>query len=190
VKAVKKEARDMGNLRDYRAVEQLKNGLAVTIRAIRTDDRDRIVNAFGNLERESVYTRLFRYKDELTEKDLKSITEVDFENVVALVVTKGEGDDETIIGGGRYMAYNAPGGLRNAEVAFIVEEDYHGLGIASRILSHLTAIGRSNGIAAFEADVLTGNKGMLRVFAKSGLPMKQKPVEDVMHVTLSLTGSV
>lgn len=178
----------MIDARHYNVSETLKNGMAVTIRAIRPDDRDRIVNAFGNLERESVYTRFFRYKDELSEKDLKSITEVDFENVVALVVTKGEGDDETIIGGGRYIAYNAPGGLRNAEVAFIVEEDYHGLGIASRIMRHLTGIARDNGIAAFEADVLPENKGMLKVFAKSGLPIKETRVEDVVHVALALTG--
>lgn len=178
----------MIDARNYSASETLRNGMVVTVRAIRPDDRDRVDSAFQGLERESVYTRLFRYKDELTEEDLKKITEVDFEDVVALVVTKGEGEDETILGGGRYIAYNTPGGLRKAEVAFIVEEDYHGLGIASRILRHLIGIARDKSIAAFEADVLPENKAMLKVFAKSGLPMKQKPVEDVVHVTLTLTG--
>lgn len=178
----------MVDARNYNVSETLKNGTVVTVRAIRPDDRERVAGAFGNLERESVYTRLFRYKDALTEADIKGITDVDFENVVALVMTKGQGEDETIIGGGRYFAYNAPGGLRNAEVAFIVEEDYHGLGIAGKILGHLTGIARNKGIAAFEADVLPGNKAMLRVFAKSGLPVKETREDDLVHVTMALAG--
>jgi len=178
----------MIDARNYNVSETLKNGTVVTVRAIRPDDRDRVAGAFSNLERESVYTRLFRYKETLTEEDLKGITDVDFENVVALVMTKGEGADETIIGGGRYFAFSAPGGLRNAEVAFIVEEDYHGLGIAGRIMGHLTGIARDKGIAAFEADVLPGNKAMLKVFAKSGLPVKETRDDDVVHVTIPLAG--
>lgn len=176
----------MGDLRDYHAVEQLKNGLTVTVRAIRPDDKDRATEAFRNLERESIYTRFFGFKNELTQADLKAATEVDFENVVALVVTNTEGQVETIIGSGRYIAGDAPGGRRNAEVAFIVEEDYHSLGIASRILRHLTEIARDKGIAAFEADVLSENKAMIAVFARCGLPMKQSQEGGVVHVALEL----
>ncbi len=178
----------MIDARNYSASETLRNGMAVTIRAVRPNDKDKVVIGFQGLDRESVYTRLFRYKDELTEKDLKAITEVDFENVVALVVTKGERNNEEIIGGGRYVAYNAPDGLRKAEVAFTVEEDYHGLGIASRILKHLTGIAHAKGVTAFEADVLPENKAMLKVFAKSGLTVKETRVEDVVHVTMPLAG--
>jgi RimJ/RimL family protein N-acetyltransferase len=176
----------MGDLSNYHAVEQLKNGLAVTVRAVRPDDKDRIIDAFRNLERESVYTRFFGFKRDLTKEDLKTITEVDFENVVALVVTKTEGPDETIIGSGRYVASDAPGGRRSAEVAFTVEEDYHGLGIASRILRHLTAIARDKGIAVLAADVLPENKAMLAVFGRSGLAMNQSREDGVVHVTLEL----
>ena len=170
----------------YRISETLKNGMAVTIRSIRPDDKGKIVEAFRNLEKDSVYTRFFRYKNELTDEDLKVATEVDFETTVALVVTAGSGEDDTIIGGGRYIAYHAADGPGNAEVAFIVEEDYHGLGLASRILRHLTGIARDKGIAAFEADVLPQNRAMLTVFARSGLPVKQAFSDGVMHVTLEL----
>ena len=176
----------MGDSRNHYAVEQLKNGLAVTVRAIRPDDKDRITNAFRNLERESVYTRFFGFKRELTKEDLKTATEVDFENVVALVVTITEGQVETIIGSGRYVAIEGPGGRRSAEVAFTVEEDYHGLGIASRILRHLTAIARDKGIVAFEAEVLPENKAMLAVFARCGLAMSQSREDGVVHVMLQL----
>ena len=60
-------------------IEKLKDGTVVTIRAIRPDDKDRIVDAFKNLEAESVYTRFFRHKSTLTDGELKAVTEVDFE---------------------------------------------------------------------------------------------------------------
>jgi RimJ/RimL family protein N-acetyltransferase len=174
------------DIKNYRAAERLKNGQAVTIRAIRSDDKDKIARAFRNLEQESIYTRLFTHKTELTDGDLKKITEIDFEKEVGLVVTRDIGTEEVIIGSGRYFAYQGDDGRLHAEVAFIVEEDYQGLGMARVILRHLTAIARSRGIACFDAEVLPENKAMLMAFARSGLPMKQDYAGDVVHVRLSL----
>jgi RimJ/RimL family protein N-acetyltransferase len=180
------EERVMIDARYYNAKETLKNGIVVTIRAVRPDDKENIAKAFSNLDRESVYTRFFRFKNELTDDELRQAAEVDFEDIVALVVTKENGEEETIVGGGRYIAFAGPGDERRAEVAFIVEEDYQGLGIATRILGHLTGIAHKKGISAFEADVLSENRGMLTVFARSGLPMKQAYDGDIIHVTMSL----
>src|SRR5450755_1511558 len=52
---------------DFTCAETLRNGLAVTIRHLRVDDRERIAKAVRQLERESIYTRLFSYRNELTE---------------------------------------------------------------------------------------------------------------------------
>jgi RimJ/RimL family protein N-acetyltransferase len=178
----------MSDVQDYHVAEKLKDGTAVTIRAIRSDDKDRIVEAFKNLETESVYTRFFRHKSELTNEELKAITEVDFENTVALVVTiPADGGNETIIGAGRYVLYDPPNPLRSAEIAFTVEEDYQGQGIASRVLGHLIKIAQEKGVSQFEAEVLSENRSMLAVFTRSGLPMKKSLEEGGLHVTLSLT---
>jgi RimJ/RimL family protein N-acetyltransferase len=163
----------------------------VTIRAIRPEDKAKLVSAFENLDRESVYTRFFQYVRELTNQDLRRATEIDFEREVALVVTTNLEGEETIIGAGRYVVYEEADTGRGAEVAFIVEEDYQGLGVASRIFRHLVQIGRQNNVSRFTADVLSGNQAMLRVFIGSGLPMKQQHDGIVVQVTLSLdqTGS-
>ena len=170
----------------YHSAEQLRDGQPVVIRAIRPDDKERLRVAFEGLDPETIYTRLFTHKDELTGDDLKRLTEIDFESEVGLVVTRGAGDDEAIIGSGRYFAYQGADGRRLAEVAFVVEEDYQGQGMAGMILRHLTVIARDRGIVRFEAEVLPVNKAMLKVFARSGLPMKQVPGGDVVHVRLSL----
>jgi GNAT superfamily N-acetyltransferase len=170
----------------FSCAETLRNGLAVTIRALRPDDRDRIAAAARQLDRESIYTRFFSYRSELTEAGLDRIMTVDPEREVALLVTTGTGPDEIVIGSGRYVASAASGAERSAEVAFMVEEDYHGLGIAGRLLAHLADIARGQGIAALEAEVLAENRAMLSVFARSGLPMQQRRDGGVMHITLAL----
>ncbi|HTP47231.1 MAG TPA: GNAT family N-acetyltransferase [Casimicrobiaceae bacterium] len=168
---------------DFARAETLKNGLAVTIRSLRADDREKIATAVRGLDRQSIYTRLFSYRTELTEAGLDRIMKVDPAREVVLLVTTGTGPDEVVIASARYIAAE-PG--HAAEIAFVVEEDYHGLGIAGRLLRHLAAIGRERGITEFVADVLDENKAMLAVFTRSGLPMKKRRDGGVVHVTLSL----
>ncbi len=178
----------MMDAQNYRVREKLKDGTSVIIRAIRPDDKNRIVEAFKNLEPESIYTRFFGFKSELTDEELKAATEIDFEKSVALVVTiPASKGGETIIGGGRYIMYDSPNGLRRAEIAFTVEEDYQGQGIASSVLRHLIDIAREKDVAWIEADVLAENIAMLAVFSSSGLPMKKSFDKGVAHVTLFLT---
>lgn len=162
----------------------LRNGLEVCVRPIRSDDRDRLARAFRGLERETVYTRFFRFASELTEAQLKRATEIDPEHEIALVVTTGSGTEETIIAGARYIA--SAHDAATAEIAFLVEEDYQGLGIAGVLLRQLAEIGRRRGLARFEADVLSENGSMLKVFSRSGLPMRQRREGGVVHIVLAL----
>ena len=61
---------------NYTAADELRDGTAVTIRTIRKNDRAGLLTAFEHLDQESVYTRFFTYKRELTEMDLHELTEV------------------------------------------------------------------------------------------------------------------
>ena len=174
---------------NYDQVETLKNGTKVRIRSIRADDKDRTLEGFRKLKTESIYTRFFHHKKGLSNQDLKRLTEVDFETVVAMVVTVGEGVNEIIIGAGRYVVLDDASPLKSAELAFIVNEDYQGQGIAGSVLRHLAQIAREKGVLQFEAEVLRENKAMLAVFSRSGLPIKKKAEGGTVHVTLSLEGA-
>jgi len=179
----------MTDARNFAAEHTLRNGLRVTIRAARTEDRARIAKAFQQLERESVYTRFFSYKSELSASELDQINAMDFVRDVMLVVTTAGDDDEIVIASARYVAHDLADGTRAAEVAFTVEEDYQGLGIAGRLLEHLIAIARGCGIDALEADVLAGNRAMLAVFERSGLPMRRERQGGTWHLILSLAAT-
>ena len=176
----------MIDARNYTASETLKDGTPATVRAIRSDDGNGILAAFDRLDRESIYTRFFTYKKELPDADLRGLTDVDFDHVVALVVTADAGDIETLIGGGRYCSEVPLPGAQSAELALITANDYWGRGIASLILKHLILIGRDQGVLRFEADVLAQNQAMLAVFRHSGLALKQQREGNVVHVVLSL----
>ena len=176
----------MLNAENYDVTEKLKTGLAVRIRSIQPDDKERLAEAFSNLEPESIYTRFFYHKKGLSEDELKIATEVDFENTVALVVTVMGSMNEIIIGAGRYVVLDGTATMRRAELAFTVEEDYHGMGIATLLLKHLTHLARAKGVSRFVAEVLSKNKAMLAVFSRSGLPMHNQSEGSVTHVTLSL----
>lgn len=177
------------DLKNFTHSDQLKNGLPVTIRSVRPDDKERIKEAFSELEAETIYTRFFQFKTHLTDEELKRATEVDFDAEVALVVTIQGEDDEIIIGGSRYSVLrSAGGGPKSAEVAFTVEEDYHGQGIASRLFNHMINIARQRGIDHFEAEVLPGNNAMLTVFKRSGLPLTKRLEDGAIHLSMSLHG--
>jgi RimJ/RimL family protein N-acetyltransferase len=177
----------MSDARAFRAGETLRNGTPVVIRAVRPDDREPIAHAFAGLERESVYTRFFSHKRALSDAELGQIDAMDFVRDVMLVVTVSAASAETVIASARYIAHDEADGSLTAEVAFTVEEDYQGNGIAGRLLGHLARIARDNGVARLEADVLPENRAMLAVFRKSGLPMTSRRDGGVFHILLALT---
>ena len=177
----------MIDARNYVVAEALSDGTPVTVRAIRPDDGDAILAAFKTMDRELVFTRFFTHKKSLTDAELRQITDVDFDHVVALVVTTPAGEGEKLIGEGRYFSEAAKEMSRSAELAFVTADDYRGRGIAGLLLKHLFRIARQNGVQQFEAEVLAQNRAMLAVFLRSGLPMTQRLEGNVVQVTLSLT---
>jgi RimJ/RimL family protein N-acetyltransferase len=176
----------MIDTRNYSAPDKLKDGTPVTVRAIRADDRAAIAAAFAELDRDSIYTRFFTYKKQLTEAELRQLTEVDFEHVVALVVVESGADGEKLLGGGRYCSEQPLNAAGTAELAFVTADAHHGRGVASVILRHLVQIARDQGLAHLDAVVLVHNRAMLSVFQRSGLPMDSKLEAGVLQVRLHI----
>jgi RimJ/RimL family protein N-acetyltransferase len=167
------------------ARQTLGDGTEISIRPIRPDDRTRILDAFKNLDQESVYRRFFSPRKELTDAELRELTDVDLNQVVALVATAQSEGCEILLGGARY-ACNAEQDSQSAELAFLTQGPYRGRGIAGLLLRHLSRLARDAGLSRFEADVLAQNEPMLNVFRRSGLPMTQHREDNVIHVTLTL----
>lgn len=163
-------------------VAALRNGVAVTLRPLRPDDRARMADAVRGLDPQTIYTRLFSHRKELTESGLDRIMHSDPEREIVLVATADGPGGETIVGGARYIV-TAEG---RAEVAFTVEEDFQGQGLAGRLFDALADVARARGITVFEADVLAGNPSMLRVFARSGRTVRRRNEGESVHLEIAL----
>jgi len=167
--------------RSYAAEGILRDGGSIHLRAIRADDKQRLLDHFSRLSAQSVYFRFFRAKKRLTDAELVQFTELDFVHSAALVATLGQGENEKIIGVGRYAIVDAEG--TRAEVAFAVADEFQGRGVGTLLLEHLAPIARSHGISEFEADVLGENNRMLEMFAQSGFVVKRSIEDGIFHVT-------
>lgn len=166
----------------YDAVETLRDGRTVTIRALRPDDRAEFLAAVGRSSPQSLYRRFFAPKHGFTEDEIRFFLNVDFVDHVALVALVEEGGRLVIVGSGRYIILR-PG---KAEVAFVVVDQYHGQGIGAALMHHLVTIARESGLKELVAEVLHQNVAMLRVFQKSGVQVSTKHEAGVAHVTLRL----
>jgi hypothetical protein len=71
---------------------QLRDGGSIRIRAIRADDKARLLEHFSHLSERSAYQRFLGIKKTLTPEDLVHFTELDFVNAVGLVATLGHRD--------------------------------------------------------------------------------------------------
>lgn len=171
---------------DFRERFALRDGRPALIRVARPDDKARLQAAFARLDPQTIYTRFFSYRREIPESAFERIAEIDFVGLAGLVVTIGAGDDEVVIGGASYVGRTADDGAKVAELAFTVEEDFQGQGIATRLLAALATLARRHGLARFEAVVLAGNAPMLAVFERSGLPQRQRREGGEVHVELDL----
>lgn len=166
----------------------LKSGETALLRPARPGDEPKIRRAFGLLGAETRYRRFLGYKTQVADADLARITGVDFVRDAAYLVTVGEGADEIVVGGASYFALDDADPPLAAEVAFTIEEDFQGKGLATALMRRLAEAGRCNRVGQFVAEVLPSNHAMLSVFKNSGLPMKIGHEDGLAHVVLELAG--
>jgi len=172
----------MAGAASYSAVESLRDGRRIEIRALRPDDRDALLAAARRASTETVFHRFFAVRRNFTEQEIAAFVNVDFVNHVALVAVADEGGRAAIVGGGRYVLVQ-PG---MAELAFAIIDEYQGRGLGTVLMRHLAAIARGAGLKEFIAEVLPDNLPMLKVFERAGLPMHTRREPGVVHVTLAL----
>jgi RimJ/RimL family protein N-acetyltransferase len=168
---------------DYSAVETLRNGTRVQVRAFKPEDRDGFIAAAGGLAAQSRRRRFFGEKRHFTEAEQSFFLNPDFISHVALIAVVDEGGQSVIAGGARYVIVK-PG---QAEVAFAVSDRFQGQGIGAALMHHLAAISTKAGLRELIAEVLPENIAMLKVFERSGLRHCKKSGPGAIHIVLQLT---
>lgn len=173
-------------IKNYRADETLLDGRIMHVRALQPQDREAIVTGLRRLSAESIYFRFMAVRHQLTEREIGYFTELDFVNHVALVATLDIDGEDTPVGGGRYVVVDPQAAVKHAELAFTVEDAYHGLGIGTHLFHHLEKLAKWQGISYFDADVHHANKKMIDVFNHLGLPITKSRQGNTLHIELRL----
>jgi acyl-CoA synthetase (NDP forming)/GNAT superfamily N-acetyltransferase len=164
---------------EWEADVVLSDGGTVRIRPIRPDDGPRTVDFHDRQSPESIYFRYFTPHPHLSDDEVERLTHVDYVDRMAFLALR----DDVMVGVARYDRWPT---RSEAEVAFFVDDDHQGRGIATLLLEYLAEAARRNGISGFTATVLPSNSRMVGVFRSAGFSASSAFGDGVIEVRLDL----
>lgn len=167
---------------------RLRDGALVTIRPIRPDDEPLMVTFHAGVSPRSAYQRYFHLstlEQRVTHTRLALTCKAD--SAVGLaIVAEHASDDGTraVVAIGRLTRTDAPG---SAEIALLVIDSWHGLGLGTTMMHELVAASRGLGLHRLSGDMLADNDAMRAVVRHAGFVIRSVPGDAaVLRAELSL----
>jgi RimJ/RimL family protein N-acetyltransferase len=143
----------------------LNDGTAVEIRSIEPADAKRLQAAHARLSPESRYRRFLGAKPVLSAEEAHYLAEIDGCDHFALVATAPAGDDEhSIIAVARFVALEDDPGA--AEFAIVVGDSCQRQGLATELLTRLTAAAAARGVSRLRATILSDNAAIYKLMQR------------------------
>ena len=164
-----------------------RNGLKVRFRAIKPSDEDAMRRLFYRFSDETVYRRFFFPITTMPHDKMQAYVNIDYSRELSIVALVDAADKREIIAEARYMKSEQSG---YADVAFLVDEKYHGLGIGTYLYLMLVRLAKERGLKGFTAEILETNTGMIKVFEKGRLPMDARVQDGIYRITITFEDSV
>lgn len=160
---------------------QLPDGTDICIRPIRPEDAEIEQVFVKNMSAESKYMRFMHSLDELSPLMLARLTQIDYDQEMALIAVSKDGTDEArIIAVARYVMNPDH---HSCEFALAVGDDYQHKGIGSHIMKRLINIAHDRGAEIMEAEILSQNFRMLNLVERLGFRKIHDPDDrEVVHV--------
>lgn len=146
---------------------ELRDGTKVLLRPIEPEDRERLAEGLRRLSPRSRYLRFHTSVDELSDRQLRYLTDVDGRDHVAWVAIDEDHPEVPGIGVARYV--RLPDEPTVAEAAVTVADEYQGRGAGTLLLGLLAGAARGSGIRVFRNYVLAENRAMLDIFEALGV---------------------
>jgi len=154
---------DLLFLENYKSMLELIDGRIIQFRPLLPSDEFAFRNFFYSLQAHTIYYRFFSklksFSHEFVQKQWSS---VDYRKNMSIIGLMQRGGHKEIMAIGSYAQEDE----HRAEVAFVVGEDFQGMGIASYLLEVLENIAKENKYIGFSATVLSENAAMIHVFKK------------------------
>ncbi len=147
----------------------MKDGTLMHFRPIKPTDEPELREFMYSLSDESLYMRFFTKVKAMPHKRVQYFANVDYKWTMAICGFAEEKGVKRLVAVGRYGRSK---GENMAEVAFLVHDDYQGIGIGGFLFNYLIKIAKANNVKGFTAEVLPENRKMLEIFFKSGYEIK------------------
>jgi acetate---CoA ligase (ADP-forming) len=162
----------------------LRDGTTATLRTAQPADREALVAFFDQLSAESKQKRFFSLAAPRREWVDALCDPSDPGKQLSLVVIRTAGGRPRIIATGSYLAEKTEDDV--AEVAFAVDDAFHGKGLGSLLLERLAQLAVNHGITDFWAVTHVDNRPMLEVFRRSGFKVHEKVDHGYVHLSFSV----
>jgi len=145
----------------------------ITIRPSKPVDERRIKEHYYGLDKDDVTLRFFNEKTYFGRSEVEPRSQIDYIKDLTLVAITGEFGFGRVVGVGEYLLQRD---TNLAEVAFSVNSDYRGKGLARILMKKLADAARENGISGLVAYTSPSNQAMIKLFHT--LPYSIKPAYD------------
>ena len=164
--------------------DTLNDGTEIFFRPVKPTDEPALSEMLYSLGGHSVHTRYFTYTMAFPHKDVQKLTNIDYDNELAVVgVVPGPSGDNIVA----IAQYFLDPKTQAAEVAFIVHDEWQAKGMGSYLLDHITQVAIKRGVKRFYAKVLPVNKPMLAIFQNSGQKVTTEFDGEVFSIVCDLT---
>jgi len=152
-------------LRLERFESRLRDGTPVVVRPVEPGDKALLLAGFERLSPQSRYARFMAPVVQLSDGQLRYLTEIDYVDHFAWAALRADRQGEGI-GVARYVRLATTPTV--AEAAITVLDDYQGRGLGTLLLALLAVAARAAGIRAFRAFVLEENAPMRELLEALG----------------------
>ncbi len=161
-----------------------KNNLSVKFRAIKPSDEDQMRRLFYRFSDKAIYYRYFSPIKTMPHEKMQAYVNVDYQSALSIVGLVGEPGKQTIIAEARFVKHDINPFV---DIAFVVDEDYQGYGIATYLYMMLARLAKEKGFQKLTADVLPSNMAMLTVLKKGKFPVQAKMENGIYELAVDLT---
>jgi acetyltransferase len=149
----------------YEILWALKNGQEVLLRPIKPEDEPMWLEMFQSFSEESIRYRFFQMLKDTPHEVRVRYCNIDYDREIAIVAEIVENGRRKILGVSR-LSIESDG--KSGEMAFIVSDYWHGLGLGTKMVDYVLDIAKEKGVENVYAIMLPDNYRALSLTKKMG----------------------
>ena len=150
--------------KEYEKRIKLRDGTEVILRSIKTEDEMLWLEMFRNFSEESVWYRFFNVIKDTPHKVRIRYCDINYDDEIAIIAELQE-KEKKMLG---VVRFTLDSDKKSGELAFIIVDQWQGLGLGTIMVEHLLNIVRDKKIEIVYSFMLPNNYNGIRFLKKMG----------------------